>query len=150
MSGLFSSVISGLFIKNMQPTIKSKLIQGAKPEAETLRKIQEQSGIPVGISINLMVYEIDYDRKKFYCCWSGGEFRNGQPHCTLIGQAAMEALANLPIGDQKSFIFQELKLGPTPLRDKIKATLKKSSTKCKNMFYRRHGWRTRWAYAPSF
>lgn len=116
------------------PKIKSTQIIGSKPEAETIRKIQEQGNIPIGVPINLMIFEVDFDKKKFYCCWSGGEFRDNQPHCTLIGQAAMEALANLPMGDQTSFIFQELKLGQTPLKEKIKATLKKAPPNAKICF----------------
>jgi len=113
------------FVETAMPTIKTKHILGTKPEAETLRKVQEGAGIPSGVSINLLVFEIDYDRRKYYCCWSGGELRDGQPYLTPIGQAAMEALANLPMGNQDTLIFQELKLGPTPLRDKIKTTLQK-------------------------
>ena len=52
-------------------TIKTKTILGTKPEPEILRKVQEGAGIPADVSINLMVFEIDYDRKKYYCYWSG-------------------------------------------------------------------------------
>ena len=117
------------------PIIRTKTILATKPEPETLRKVQEGAGIPSGVSINLMVFEIDYDRKKYYCCWSGGELKDGQPHLTLVGQAAMEALANLPMGSQDTLIFQELKLGATPLRDKIKATLKRAPLNSKICFF---------------
>lgn len=116
------------------PTIKTTLLGGAKPEASTLLKIQEQMGSRPGQHMNFMVFEVDYDRKKYYCCWSGGELRNGQPHMTLIGQAAVESLANLPLGNNEVLIFQELKLGETPLRNKIKATLKKAPANSKICF----------------
>lgn len=117
------------------PILRSKLIQGTKPEAETLTKIQEQMGVPPGVSINLMVFEVEYDRKKYYCCWSGGALKDGQPYLTLIGQAAMEALNNLPMGNQDTIILQELALGPTPLRDKVKATLKRAPLNAKICFF---------------
>jgi hypothetical protein len=117
------------------PILRSKLIQGTKPEAETLKKIQEHMGVPAGVSINLMVFEVEYDRKKYYCCWSGGALQDGQPHLTLIGQAAMEALANLPMGSNDTFVLQELALGSTPLRDKVKATLKRTPSNAKICFF---------------
>ena len=47
----------------------------------------------------------------------------------------MEALTNLPMGNSETFIFQELKLGPTPLRDKIKATLRRAPANAKICFF---------------
>ncbi len=116
------------------PTIKTKHILGTKPEPETLKTVQEGAGIPVDVSMNFMVFEVDYDRKKYYCCWSGGELKDGQPYFTPVGKAAMEALVNLPMGNQDTLIFQELKLGPTPLRDKIKAALKRAPLNAKICF----------------
>ncbi|MFT8231310.1 hypothetical protein ACLNBI_07015 [Pseudomonas guariconensis] len=116
------------------PTIKTTLLGGAKPDASTLLKIQEEMGARPGQHMNFMVFEVDYDRKKYYCCWSGGELRNGQPHMTLIGQAAAESLANLPLGNNDVLIVQELKLGETPLRNKIKATLKRAPANSKICF----------------
>lgn len=115
--------------------LKSKLIQGTKPEAETMKKIQEQMGVPPGVSINLMVFEVEYNRKKYYCCWSGGELKNGKAYLTLIGQAAMEALTNLPMGNHETLIFQELALGPTPLKNKVKAVLKRAPSNSKICFF---------------
>jgi hypothetical protein len=91
-------------------------------------------GIPSEKSINLMVFEVEYDRKKYYCC-GPGEIRNGQPHMTLIGQAAVEALANRPLGNNDTLIFQELKLGPTPLRNKVKAALNRAPSNSKICFF---------------
>ena len=117
------------------PTLKTKLILGTKPQPETLRKLQQDAGMRPNLALNFLVFQIDYDRKRCYGCWSGGELRDGEPYLTPVGQAAMEALANLPIGDSNRFIFQELKLGPTPLRDKIKATLRRAPADSKICFF---------------
>ncbi|GAB0084363.1 hypothetical protein I4I80_02730 [Pseudomonas syringae pv. tomato] len=116
------------------PTLKSTLITGSKPEASTLLRVQEQMGLKPGQSMQFMVYEVEFDRKKYYCCWSGGEIIGGETHLTLVGQAAMEALANLPLGNNDALIVQELKLGPTPLRNKIKAAFKRAPGNSKICF----------------
>lgn len=114
--------------------VVTKLIEGTKPEADTLRAIQQTMGVPEGVSINLMVFEVTFKDKTIYCCWSGGKIIGGQPRLTLIGQAAMEALANLPRGDNSTLIIQELKLGPTPLRDKVRAAVMKAPAGAKVCF----------------
>lgn len=114
--------------------VVTKLIEGTKPEADTLTAIQQTMGVPAGVSINLMVFEVTFKDKTIYCCWSGGEIIDGQPHLTLIGQAAMEALVNLPLGDNSTFIIQELKLGPTPLREKVRAVVMKVPANAKVCF----------------
>lgn len=116
------------------PTIKATMLAGAKPDAATLLQVQEEMGTRPGQHLEFMVLEVDYDRKKYYCCWSGGEIKNGEPHMTLIGQAAIEALSNLPLGRNDALIIQELKLGETPLRNKIKATLKRAPANSKICF----------------
>lgn len=115
------------------PSIKSTLVAGAKPEAGTLLQVQEKMGTRPGQSLEFMVFEVEYDRKKYYCCWAGGEIKGGEPHMTLVGQAAVEALSNLPQGRNDSLIFQELKLGSTPLRNKVKATLKRAPANSKSV-----------------
>ncbi|WP_455233182.1 hypothetical protein [Geopseudomonas aromaticivorans] len=116
------------------PTLKSVLIAGTKPEAATLLHIQEQMGLQPGMSMQFMVYQVEFDRKKYYCCWSGGEIKGGEPLMTLVGQAAMEALVNLPLGNNDALIIQELRLGQTPLRNKIKTTLKRAPANSKICF----------------
>lgn len=116
------------------PTIKTTLLAGAKPEASTLEKVQEQFAARPGQHLEFMVFEVDYDRKKYYCCWSGGEVKDGEPYLTLIGQAAFESLANLPLGRDDTLIVQELRLGETPLRNKIKAALKRAPANSKICF----------------
>ena len=53
------------------PSIKSTLVAGAKPEAGTLLQVQEKMGTRPGQSLEFMVFEVEYDRKKYYCCWAG-------------------------------------------------------------------------------
>ena len=81
-----------------------------------------------------MVFEVEYDRKKYYCCWAGGVIEGNASFFPLVGQAAFEALANLLLGRNDSCLIQELKLGPTPLRTKIKAILKRVPENSKNCF----------------
>jgi hypothetical protein len=100
--------------------LETKLIEGAKPKPESLQKIKDEMQLPEGKAINLMVFVVNYDNKRYYCCWSGGEIRNGKPYLTPIGQAAMEALLELPFGRNETIIIQELKLGETPLKTKVK------------------------------
>lgn len=114
--------------------LESKLIEGTKPSAKALERIKEEMQLPDGISINLMVFEVNYDNKKYYCCWSGGEIRNGTLYLTPVGQAAMEALTELPIGNNNTLIIQELRLGETPLKAKVKKALKKAGANSKICF----------------
>jgi hypothetical protein len=116
------------------PKVISKLVSGAKAEPETLRKIQDLMGIQPGIAIELMVFQITYGSRTSYCCWSGGELRKGQPYLTLVGQAAMEALVNLPRGNEGELIFQELIPGSIPLREKVEMVLEKASDGAKICF----------------
>jgi hypothetical protein len=104
-------------------SLSSRFIHGTKPEASTLSEIQEATGVPTDRQIALMVFETTFKTKKIYCCLSGGVVENGEPKLTLIGRAALEALINLPLGDQTTLIFQELKAGPTPVREKIRAAV---------------------------
>jgi len=107
-------------------SLVTKLIEGTKPEAQTMLEIQQQMGIPPDRSLNLMVFETSFKDKKVYTCWSGGEIRDGEPRLTLIGRAALEALLNLPLGSNDKLIFQELKLGTTPIKEKVRAAIMKA------------------------
>jgi hypothetical protein len=108
----------------MGAAFKTRMIQGTKPTAETLTLLQKEYELPTGASINLMVFEIEARQGKYYCCWSGGEITDGEAKMTLVGQAAAEALVNLPLGDTQGLIVQELRLGSTPLREKVEETLR--------------------------
>jgi hypothetical protein len=115
-------------------SLSSKLIQGSKPEASTIIEIQQMMGVPSDRKIALMVFETSFKDKKIYCCLSGGHIKDGEPHLTLIGRAAMEALVNLPMGDDTALIFQELKAGPTPIREKVRAAVMRAPAGAKLCF----------------
>ena len=115
-------------------SLESKLIQGCKPEPETLTEIQRVSSLPTDKSLNFMVFETSFKNKKVYCCWSGGELVDGQPSLTLVGKAALESLINLPFGNDDTLIIQELKLGTTPLREKVRAAVMKAPEGAKICF----------------
>lgn len=115
-------------------SLTSTLILGTKPEPATLLELQEKGNIPAGTSINLMVFETSFKDKKIYTCWSGGVIENGEPKLTLIGRAALEALMNLPLGSNEQLVFQELKIGATPLRKKVRAAVMKASPGMKICF----------------
>lgn len=115
-------------------SLASKMIEGTKPEPATLAELQQQMGIPKETSINLMVLETSFKDKKVYVCWSGGAIEDGQPKLTLVGRAALEALINLPLGDSSKLVFQELKMGPTPLKDKVRSAIMRADPGMKICF----------------
>jgi len=115
-------------------SLSSKMIHGTKPEAGTLAEIQRTARLPTDKQINLMVFETKFKDKKVYCCLSGGAIVDGEPHLTLVGRGALEALSNLPMGDQTALIFQELKVGATPIRDKVRAAVMRAPAESKICF----------------
>jgi len=115
-------------------SLSTKLIEGTKPEAETLAELQKKMSLPAGKSITLMVFETSFKDKKVYCCWSGGAIKDGEPQLTLVGKAALEALVNLPLGSTEALIFQELKQGPTLLKDKVRAAIMRAPEGAKICF----------------
>lgn len=51
-----------------------------------------------------------------------------EPMFTLVGRAAFEALANLPFADpQGTLIVKELRMGATPLREKVLRTFRQTA-----------------------
>lgn len=115
-------------------SLVTKFIEGTKPEVETLLELQQKAGIPPGKSIMLSVFETSFKEKKIYCCWSGGAIEGGEPKLTLVGKAALEALLNLPLGNNDKLVFQEIKLGATPLKEKIRATVMRAEAGTKICF----------------
>lgn len=115
--------------------IETKLIEGATANQETEIELRKTMGIEPEVAINPMVFEVNYNNKKYYCCWSGGSLVNDKPAFTLLGQAALEGLINLPLGNNDVIKLQELKMGPTPLRSKIKKVLKKHRANTKICFF---------------
>lgn len=114
--------------------IKSRMIQGAKANPETIVEIQKQMGIAPDTNIAFMALEVEFDRKTFYCALSGGKIENGEPALTLIGRAALEAVLNYPSSNE-TLTFQQVVLGDTPLKTKVKATLKKAPANSKICFF---------------
>lgn len=117
------------------PEIKSTLLMGVKPTEATLVKMQEALNIPADQAMEFMVFEVEYDHDTYYCCWSGGYIEKGEPFMTPIGHAAFEALMELPLGEQTRVIIQELRLGKTPLADKVKAALTRAPAGAKICFF---------------
>lgn len=115
-------------------SLVTKLIEETKPEADTLLELQQKMGLPADTSISLMVFETSFKDKKVYTCWSGGAIQDGEPRLTLVGKAALEALVNLPLGSNDKLIFQELKMGLTPLREKVRAAIMKAEPGAKICF----------------
>jgi hypothetical protein len=70
-----------------------------------------------------LVYEIEYEHKKYYCCVAGGKMVDGEPRLTPIGMATVYAMLSLPIGYSK-VIIQEMHEGKTPLLAKVQNTLR--------------------------
>lgn len=103
----------------MTAHIQSRIIIGARASVKTelaLRKATGQKG-----EIGFCVFETHVGRKRIYCCWSGGTLNHetGEPSLTPTGIGAMEALCSLPF-KKSILIFAEVKIGKTPLQDKIK------------------------------
>jgi len=114
--------------------IKAKLIIDARPSESTLQQICAESGTSPEQQSGFMVFEIEHKDKIMYCSWAGGRMTSEQtPEFTLIGQAATEALVNLPWGSNK-LIIQHMELGPTPLVDKLTALLDKLDAGAKVCF----------------
>lgn len=86
------------------------------------------------VEMTFPVFEVNYDNKQYYCCWSGGEIRNGEPFFTPAGQAALEALLELSTGRNDKIHIQEIKLDEMPLKSKIKKVFKKAGMNTKICF----------------
>jgi hypothetical protein len=117
-------------------TISTNYILGATAGPVIDARLREEFQVPPGTEVSLSVFEVRVDHTVRYCCWAGGELTpyggpdGGQPRLTLVGQAAVDALANLPFLAERSgltLVFQELKLGKTPLRDKVLAAFRRTA-----------------------
>lgn len=112
--------------------ISSKVILGATAGPAIDAQLRKEFKVPPTTEVSLSVFEVRVDKTVRYCCWAGGEVTHGGPEggtpkLTTIGQAAVDALGKLPFLAGLSgltLVFQELKLGPTPLRDKIVAAFR--------------------------
>jgi hypothetical protein len=101
--------------------MKSRLIEAtASPEIEA--NLSQLNEIPGNCNLRFMVFETTCHGKTINICLSGGRMVDGEPELTLIGSAAFEALIRLP-GDCKAMVFKEIKIGKTPLREKVEQTI---------------------------
>lgn len=99
--------------------IQSTIIGNAKPNPTILRQLAEELDLDDDSKIRLMVLQIQAPEKTVYACLSGGLLVDHQIHLTNVGMAAVDALMSIPSGSDSPLIFQELKLGKTPLPEKI-------------------------------
>lgn len=115
--------------------IKAKIIIGSKPEPETIRELEQLGKTPPGQPMGFFVFELDYNGRIFYCSWSGGELTEEGVRLSLVGKAAMECLKNLPMGSDDLFVFQQMRRGRTPLKQKICEVLDNTPEHTKICFF---------------
>lgn len=113
---------------------RSRLLRGAYPTPETAAALREAMGVAPDAEILPMVFEVALNDKTVYACWSGGEIVGDDVQMTLAGRGAFEALLSLPYG-RKTLILQQLKLGRTPLRDKVHAAIEAAPEGAKICFF---------------
>lgn len=103
-----------------QPALHSRMYDGINSDGPAARQLRAVHGIPDDTALMLMVFRTSYGEKSVDCCWAGGKLEPPmmEPELTVVGLAAMEALMSLP-GLVGPVIFAELKLGPTPLAEKV-------------------------------
>lgn len=111
--------------------IVSRMIIDATCGPEMLALLRQANpGLEADRQVVLCVFQTTVSRgartARVLCCLSGGRFApNGQPELTMVGQAALDALMRLPacmddrLAEKGTLAFQELRIGPTPLRDKV-------------------------------
>lgn len=111
--------------------IVSRWIFGATCDDAHLAKIREANpDMPRDVQVSLSVMETTASRgsrsRRVLCCWAGGDIADdGQVLITVIGQAAVDALMRLPacmddgLAEKGRLVFRQVKLGKTPLRDKV-------------------------------
>jgi hypothetical protein len=104
--------------------LQSRVILGAKCTPETEAKLRATSDAKAYDAVTFMLFEAHLGHKVVNCCMSGGVLDpvTREPSFTLVGLASVEAL-QIYAKDAKNLVFQEIKKGPTPLQEKIKATL---------------------------
>lgn len=116
-------------------TLKSKLILVASASDVTDARLKKAVGLSLNQRVGYPVFQSTLGRKTLYCCCSGGELREGQVYLTAIGQAAVEALLKLPMGYNDPLYMQELRIGRTPLRKKVKRVIESTPAESKICFF---------------
>lgn len=121
----------------MKNVFESKLILGAKPAPEMLADMQRKLGVDANVLPQFMVYQVTLDNRTHYCCWSGGKIVGDDVQLTDIGLAALESLSYLPraLGETRALVFQQMVLGPTPLQEKVIATLRNAPKGARTCFF---------------
>jgi hypothetical protein len=114
---------------------KSQLISGVTASAVTNQRFKKELGLGSRQQISYMVLRAKLDGKTYYCCWSGGCIEDGEVKFTEVGSAALETLVSLPVGKDDALVMQELKLGDTPLQQKVKNALRKLPSGSKVCFF---------------
>lgn len=115
--------------------VKSYLIENAATSVGLEYKIKQDMGLPMEAKPRFCVFKTHIDKKVVYVAWSGGEMREGEIYLTPIGQAALEVLSALPVGSNELLIMQELVIGPTPIKSKVRKALKKAPRNAKIVFF---------------
>lgn len=115
--------------------IKSKLIIDISASELTNRRIYNDTGIGSGREARYMVLKVSLDNKTYYCCLSGGRLENGEVLLTTVGSAAFETLMAIPVGKSDQVVMKEVKIGSTPLDQKVKTVLRKLPSGSKVCFF---------------
>lgn len=105
--------------------IKSYLLDNVESSLKCDLNLKKTNNLPMEAKLRYMVFKTFIDDKPVFCCLSGGKMINGEPHLTPVGEAALHALCNITSASKDLIIFQEVTIGKTPLKMKIKKHLKK-------------------------
>ncbi len=105
--------------------IKSYLLDNVESSLQCDLNIKKDNDLPMGVKLRYMVFKTFIDDKPIFCCMSGGKMINGQPHLTSVGEATLAVLCNITSSSKEVIIFQEVNIGKTPLKIKVKKALKK-------------------------
>lgn len=108
------------------PKISSRFLENTSISAASRARLSSQMNIPPGTKIQLMAFEVNCDGQTYYCCLSGGRLENGQPLFTPVGQAALDALLSVSPDGKKRLRIQELRMGETPLAEKMANAFRKA------------------------
>lgn len=115
--------------------VKSYLIENAAASVGLEFKLKQDLGLPMEAKPLFTVFKTHIDKKIVYVAWSGVEMRDGDIFFTPIGQAALEVLSALPVGSNETLIMQELVVGPTPIKSKVRKALKRAPRNSKIVFF---------------
>jgi hypothetical protein len=117
--------------------IVTRLIVGPLATPETEARIRAERPAYADYDyLNFNVFEVTVDAHKVvYCCWAGGLMVGKEPRFTTVGLGALEALATMPLGQNRTLVFQELRLGSIPLRDKVLKCLRGVAPSTKVCFF---------------